>query len=241
MNFRQIAINKILFLDIETVPAFESYEQMPEDWKRLWDKKASYINRDGVDDAEFYQKAGIYAEFGMIVAISVAFITQQRQLRVKTFYGESEKCILERFKELVDTYFSGHDSYLCAHNGKEFDFPYIARRMLVNGISLPSVLDTHGRKPWETRFIDTMELWKFGDYKHFTSLELLAKLFDLPSPKAETSGEDVWRIYWQDKDLERIAEYCEKDTVSVAQIFLKFRGEEVIPPENIVLSGREKC
>ena len=241
MNFRQIALNKILFLDIETVPAFESYEQMPDDWKRLWDKKASFINRDGVEDAEFYHQAGIYAEFGKIVAISVAFITQQRQLRVKSFYGEDESCILENFKQLVEKHFSGKDSYLCAHNGKEFDFPYIARRMLVNGISLPSVLDTHGRKPWETRFLDTMELWKFGDYKHFTSLELLAKLFELPSPKADISGEDVWKIYWQDKEVERIAEYCEKDTVSVAQIFLKFRGEEVIPQEGIVIAGREKC
>ena len=241
MYFKDIPLNKILFLDIETVPAYPSYDQMPIEWKKLWDKKASYINRDDLPDEEFYHQAGIYAEFGKVVAISVAFVTTDWQMRVKTYYGDGEKCILERFKQLLDNYFSKPDTYLCAHNGKEFDFPYIARRMLVNNIPLPAVLDNHGRKPWETRLLDTMELWKFGDYKHFTSLELLAKLFDLPSPKTETTGKDVWKIYWEDHDLDRIAQYCEKDTISVAQIFLKFRGDPVITPENITIAEREKC
>ncbi len=241
MNFKDLALNKILFLDIETVPAFAAYDQLPPQWKKLWDIKASYVNHDNLPDEEFYHQAGIYAEFGKIVAISLAFITTKMELRVKTYYGDDEKCILENFKTLLEKYFSTTDSYLCAHNGKEFDFPYIARRMLVNNISLPAILDNHGRKPWETRFLDTMELWKFGDYKHFTSLELLTTLFDLPSPKTETSGQDVWRIYWQDHDLERIATYCEKDTISVAQIFLKLRGQSVIQPENITISDRQKC
>ncbi len=241
MYFKDIPLNKILFLDIETVPAYASYDQLPENWRKLWDTKASYINRDGLPEEEFYHQAGIYAEFGKIVAISVAFITSDRQLRVKSYYGDDEKCILEKFKQLIDNYFSSSESYLCAHNGKEFDFPYIARRMLVHDISLPDILDNHGRKPWETRLLDTMDLWKFGDYKHFTSLELLSTLFDLPNPKTQTSGKDVWKIYWQDRDLERIAEYCEKDTISVAQIFLKFRGQPVINPENITIAEREKC
>ncbi len=241
MYFKDIPLNKILFLDIETVPAFASYDQMPDDWKALWDHKASFINRDGLPDDEFYQQAGIYAEFGKIIAISVAIISNGNALRVKTFYGDSEKCILQKFKHLVEGYFNSADAYLCAHNGKEFDFPYIARRMLVNNIDLPPILDTHGRKPWETHFLDTMELWKFGDFKHFTSLELLARLFELPSPKTETSGKDVWRLYWQDHDLDRIAEYCEKDTITVAQIFLKFRGKSPIPADKISFADRDKC
>jgi len=244
MDFRQIPLNKILFLDIETVPAFPEYSRLPEQWKKLWDKKASYINRDGLPDEEFYQRAGIYAEFGKVIAVSLGIITEnngRRELRLKTIYGDNEKCILEKLARILDQYYANDDNYLCAHNGKEFDFPFLARRMLVNNVKIPKILDTHGKKPWETHHLDTMELWKFGDHKHFTSLELLATLFDLPSPKTDIDGSEVWKIYWQDKDLERIAEYCEKDTITVAQLFLKFRNQPPVPKENIIIAERDKC
>ncbi len=244
MDFRQIPLNKILFLDIETVPAFPEYSQLPEQWKKLWDKKASYINRDGLPDEEFYQRAGIYAEFGKVIAVSLGIITEnngQRELRLKTIYGDNEKCILQKLADLLDKYYSNDDNYLCAHNGKEFDFPFLARRMLVHNVKIPKILDTHGKKPWEVRHLDTMDLWKFGDHKHYTSLELLATLFDLPSPKDDIDGSEVWKVYWQDKDLDRIAEYCEKDTVTVVRLFMKFRNEPPIEQQNIVNTQREKC
>jgi len=243
MNFKEINLRKILFLDIETVPQYEKYEDLPENWKKLWDKKAYWVNRDDLPEEEFYHRAGIYSEFGKIVCISTAFIHEEkgeRFLRIKTFYGDDEKQLLEQFNSMLEKHFNSDEHFLCAHNGKEFDFPYIARRSLVNGVTIPKLLDTHGLKPWQVNHLDTMELWKFGDHKHYTSLELLALLFDLPNPKTEVDGSEVWRLYHKEKDLDTIAEYCENDTITVAQIFLKFRGEKIIPPPNVIKTKRIK-
>lgn len=183
---------------------------------------------EGKSPAEMYENAGIFAEFGKIVCISVGYFARERELRIKSFYGDDEKELLNNFCGLLNQYFYSREHVLCAHNGKEFDFPYIARRMLVNGIRLPLILNTAGKKPWEVKHLDTMELWKFGDYKSFVSLNLLAAVFDIPTPKDDIDGSQVGEVYWKMHDLERIVQYCQKDVLTVAQIFLKYRNEPLL-------------
>ncbi len=234
-----ITLSKVLFLDIETVPAYSSYEQLNERLKKLWNRKTQNILRsdysfDGEKTPEaVYERAGIYAEFGKIICISTGFISEN-SFRIKSFYGKDEKTILIDFSEMLNKYFNTPSHFLCAHNGKEFDYPYIARRILINGIKLPKLLDIAGKKPWEITHLDTMELWKFGDYKSYTSLELLTAIFDIPTPKNDIDGSQVRNVYYEENDLERIVTYCQKDTLAVAQILLKYRGEEIIKEENII-------
>jgi len=238
----QIQPENLLFLDIETVPAYPSYEEMSEELKILWDKKAPLITREAMEPSEAYARAGIYAEFGRIICISVGLVHKkdgEPSARIKSFFGDEEKPILEDFKQLLMKIGLKEDFSLCAHNGREFDFPYIARRMLINGISLPAILDIAGRKPWEVKFIDTMELWKFGDYKHYTSLELLAHSFGIPSPKDDIDGSMVGKVYYEEKDLERIVKYCEKDVLTIIQLLQKLKGEEMIKPDRIVFAGEK--
>jgi len=147
--------------------------------------------------------------------------------------NETEKKLLIEFSDLLKNYSGRNKLHLCGHNGKEFDFPYLARRMLINGIKLPKVLDVAGKKPWEVSFIDTMNLWKFGDYKHFTSLDLLTNVFGIPTSKDQMDGSMVADVYYKDHNLKAIVEYCERDVVAVVQLILKFRGDELIPSENI--------
>lgn len=213
-------LNDILFLDVETVPFSPSYEELSEDWKALWEKKAQYIKKPGQDASDVYSRAGIYAEFGKIICISVGRINVRNEVRIKSYYSDNEHQLLSDFAELLNKHYYSENSYLAAHNGKEFDYPYIARRMLVNKISLPKIIDHGGKKPWEIRHIDTLELWKFGDYKHYTSLELLAKLFNIPSPKDDITGADVAKVYYIDKNLERIKKYCEKDVITLIKLYL---------------------
>jgi hypothetical protein len=231
----EIQIENILFLDIETIPAYPSYEEVPENFRRLWDKKAENI-RKGEDDspAKLYPRAGIYAEFGRIICISAGYF-RSKEFRVKSFYGDDEYQMLSSFCKLLTSHFNSKDKYLCAHNGKEFDFPFLSRRILIHGLRQPFILDNGGKKPWEVQHLDTMELWKFGDYKHFTSLELLAALFDIPTPKDDISGSDIHRVYWQDHDLERIRTYCQKDVLTVARLFLKYQQQEGITDEQVVI------
>jgi uncharacterized protein YprB with RNaseH-like and TPR domain len=153
--------------------------------------------------------------------------------RIKSFFGDDEKLLLEGFSGMLTSYAGKKKVELCAHNGKEFDFPYISRRLLVNGLPLPAVFDTAGKKPWEVNFIDTLELWKFGDYKHYTSLNLLTALFGIPTPKDDIDGSMVAEVYYHEKNLRRIVTYCEKDVIAVAQLFLRYKGEELVLPENI--------
>lgn len=232
--FSKININNILFLDIETVPAYPAYKEMPEHFKRLWDLKAERLKRSDTETPDqIYGRAGIYAEFGKIICISVAFFYNQ-QLRIKSFYGEDEKILLEEFTGLLLKHFNSSQHLLCAHNGKEFDYPYMARRMLINGLKLPNILRLAGKKPWEVPHLDTMELWKFGDYKHYTSLELLAAVFNIPTPKDDINGSDIARVFWVENDLERIVHYCQKDVVTVAQLFLKYQGEKLLEDHQIL-------
>ncbi len=228
--------SKILFLDIETVPMVEKYEQLPERFKNLWDKKAGYLKREDDDTPEkLFERAGIYSEFGKIVCISVGFI-KNREFRVKSFYGDDEKILLEEFSDLLNNHYKDRDSLLCAHNGKEFDYPYIARRMVINGLRLPFILNIAGKKPWEVAHLDTMELWKFGDYKNYTSLELLSAIFGIETPKGDIDGSQVAGVYYKDKDLERISKYCQRDTLTVAQVLLSFMGKPLIKEEDVIYS-----
>lgn len=233
-----VDLRKILFLDIETAPQKASFEELSDKFKSLWEKKSSYFRKEGDTPASVYNRAGIYAEFGKIICISFGIINSNKSgssLRIKSFFDDDEVKLLKQFCTLLNTSFSQPDYFLCAHNGKEFDFPYIARRCLINGLQIPEILNTSGARPWEIRHYDTMELWKFGDYKNFTSLDLLTAVFGLPSPKNDIDGSDVWRVYWQDHDLERIARYCESDVYALSQVFLKYLGISIIP-ENQVFS-----
>ncbi len=228
-------LTRYLFLDIETVPAVYEFDKLGEKEKKLFEKKVRYRLNEENTVEDIYNQAGIWAEFGKIIVISTGFFVKNGEFRIKSFYGHEEKKILNDFAALLNSnYFQREDLQLCAHNGKEFDFPYIARRMLINNIPLPKQLQVFGKKPWETPFCDTMELWKFGDYKHYTSLDLLTHILGIPSPKTDIEGKDVARIYYEEKDLERIKEYCERDVIAIAQIMLKFSGKEILPEEKIV-------
>lgn len=233
-------LKNILFLDIETVSCAPSFDKLSERMKPLWKKKAALLKNDELLTPEelFFERAGIYAEFGKVVTIAVGYFANNDNnlsLRVKAFSSHDEKELLTAFKELLQTHFDSKTLVLCAHNGKEFDFPYLCRRMLVNGLIPPSCLDIAGKKPWEVLHLDTMELWKFGDRKNFTSLDLLAALFDIPSSKSDIDGSMVNHAYYIEKDLEKIAKYCKQDVVVTAQLYLKFNCKPLITPENIFL------
>lgn len=233
---QNISSDKLLFIDIETVPLFSAYNQMPEIIRNLWDKKTKYLRKDDQTPEDLYPRAGIYAEFGKIICISAGVFEikgDTQKFRIKSFFGDDEKKILTEFGQLLNGLSDRKNIMLCAHNGKEFDFPYIARRMLVNRINIPYILDVSGKKPWETSFIDTMELWKFGDYKHYTSLELLAAILDIPNPKDEIDGSMVAGLYWEKKDFESIVKYCEKDVIAIAQLILRYKGENLIENQDI--------
>jgi len=224
----------ILFLDIETVSTVEFYGQLDVRMQQLWAKKVEKLKLvEEQSPEQYYKNAGIYAEFGKVICISVAYL-KNNELRIKSFCDENEKLLLQNFANLLTKYFSKKHNRLCAHNGKEFDFPYLCRRMLINSIPIPDILNVQGKRPWETNFLDTLELWKFGDYKHYTSLDLLAAIFDIPSPKENEDGSMIYDLYWQKKDYLRIKNYCEKDVLTIVQLFLRYQGKELLQDEQIV-------
>ncbi len=226
-------IHNILFLDIETVSQHAGYEDLDDAWKELWMKKAQSISRgnDELTPEVIYDRAAIYAEFGKIICISVGLIktsSEGRKLVVKSFYGDDEKSLLNEFCDMLTRWTNGSKKFLCAHNGKEFDYPYLCRRMVINDICIPSILQIAGRKPWEVELYDTMEMWKFGDFKTYTSLNLLAHALNVPSSKDDMDGSMVGHAYWKDHDLERIAAYCEKDVRTLTNVFLRMVREPII-------------
>lgn len=232
----KILLENILFLDIETVPEKADFSELEDETKGLWQLKTQYQRKEDFTPEEFYDRAGIWAEFGKIICISVGYFVfkgENRNFRVTTFHGD-EVQILKDFKSLLETHFSRPEHLLCAHNGKEFDFPYIARRMIINRIDVPFKLNLFGKKPWEVTHLDTMELWKFGDYKHYTSLKLLTHILGIPSPKDDIDGSMVCSVYYKDNNIDKIVTYCEKDTVAVAQILLRLRNEELLTDEEIL-------
>jgi DNA polymerase elongation subunit (family B) len=231
-----ISIEKVMFMDIETVPQASSMTDLDPVMQSLWDKKSKFFREPEQTAEETYGRAGIYAEFGKIICISVGFIKEKDpySCRIKSFYGEDEKTLLSEFSVMLSK-FSGYgkEALLCAHNGREFDFPYIARRMIINRLEIPGILDNAGKKPWEIKLLDTMDLWKFGDYKNYTSLELLTSILGIPSPKEDIDGGMVARTYYDDKDLPRIVRYCERDVLAVARILMRFMNLPGIPDDRV--------
>lgn len=231
----KLKLEYILFLDIETVPEVEHFSDLSSEKQDLWAQKSQYQRKDDFSPEEYYRRAGIWAEFGKIICISVGYFAPEetsRSFRITTISGK-EDSILKQFKSLLETHFNHPKHLLCAHNGKEFDFPYIARRMLIHNIKLPSKLNLFGKKPWEVPHLDTLELWKFGDYKHYTSLKLMTNVLDIPSPKDDIDGSEIFSVYYNDNDIHRIIDYCQKDTLAVAQILLRLRGEALLEQHEI--------
>lgn len=231
---------KILFLDIETASQHSDFEALSPEWQMLWTDKTRYQRPEDKSPAEYYpQRAAVMAEFGKVICISCGYLLptgEGRSLRVKSFYGDDEKEILASFAEMLNGHFA-RNFLLCAHNGKEFDFPFLARRMVVHGIPLPPSLNISGLKPWEVPHLDTMEMWKFGDWKSYTSVKLLAALFGIPTPKDDIDGSMVGDVYWKEHDLPRIATYCQKDTITVARIFLRMEGLEELRDDEIFINN----
>jgi 3'-5' exonuclease len=232
----------LLVLDIETVPQFENFNELPEKWKALWCDKISKTMPEIISPAEMYeQRAGIQAEFGKIICISTGFfyydVADRLCFRLKSYAHSEEKQLLVDFlKTLESVNKSNPNFHFAGHNIKEFDIPYISRRLLINELQLPSFMQFSGKKPWETNLIDTMQLWKFGDYKNYTSLKLLAEVLGIATPKDDIDGSKVKEVYYKEKNLKRIVEYCQKDVVAVAQIFLRFQNLPLLPKENIFVA-----
>lgn len=221
-------LRDILFLDIETVANTYDYNTLDERLKVQWSRKANFLKRlpEQTDESVYKDRAGIYAEFGKIVCIAVGKFLETESgdllLKTKAYFGHDEKEILVEFKSMIEK-MDPLTLKLCAHNGKEFDYPYLCRRMLINGISLPAALNIMGKKPWDVLHLDTLEMWKFGDYKHYTSLDLLAAIFDIPTSKSDIDGSQVNAAYYLYHDLPKIKDYCLRDVVVLAQLFLKLR------------------
>lgn len=244
----KVDLEKVMVLDIETVPIVSRYQELSDTMKALWDEKALRLQKGEVTETSeaLFEKAGIFAEFGKVICISSGIFKKiddpvdtredQYEFRVKSFYSEEERKLLVQFIDLLNKHFSTKKHYLCAHNGQEFDFPYLARRMLINGFEIPQMLDVAGKKPWETNhLLDTMQLWKFGDYKHYTSLPLLAAIFNIPTPKDDIQGADVGRVFYEEEGgLDRIVEYCQKDVIATARLLMKFKGLPMLRDQDIV-------
>lgn len=237
-------LQKIMFLDIETVPQTSDFSQLSSELAHIWEDKYSLLQKrmpekysDETTAAEaFNSSAGIYSEFGKIVCISVGFVHFQgveMHFRTKSFAGDDERLLLIEFTHLIAKFCTTKEHTLCGHNIKEFDIPYICRRMLINGLALPSIFQIAGKKPWEISFIDTLELWKFGDYKNYSSLKLLTAVFGIPTPKDDIDGSQVASVYYNEKNLKRIATYCQKDVLATAQVFLRMNGFDLIKEDNI--------
>jgi 3'-5' exonuclease len=233
-----IPMERILFLDIETVPVTYRFEDLDLHAKNLWSLKSRWVQeREDKTPEEVYERAGIYAEFAKVVCVSLGYFhghKQDRTFRITSLFGEEESGILMGLSALFKKFFKDGNALLCAHNGKEFDFPFLARRFVINGLPLPEVLDLAGKKPWEVQHLDTMDLWKFGDYKHYTSIDLLSYALAIPSPKDDITGADVARVFYEEKDLERIKSYCEKDVLAVAQVMLRFKGQALLKENELI-------
>jgi len=237
---KDIKLERVLFLDVETVPQTYDYQDLDEKTKELFNQKTRFSQNEEKSFESLYNERGsILSEFGKIICISIGLVTKDslgvRKIRWKSFAHDDEETILLQFKKLLET----QEYVLCGHNSKEFDIPYICRRMLINGISLPNTLDIAGKKPWEINHLDTLELWKFGDYKAFTSLSLLCHVFNIPTPKDDISGADVARVYYEEKNLNRIRQYCEKDVVALIQLLLRMKGDTLVAEGNISSASDE--
>lgn len=238
---QNIRIENLLLIDIETVPQCPVFSDLSEDWKSLWEEKVQRSLPENVTGAEFYQmRAGVMAEFAKVICISIGYFKRDAgsiQLRLKSFYGDDEKVLLQDFIAMLKQFEANNNKWcFCGHNIKEFDIPFICRRLLINGLNIPSFLDFQNMKPWETNIVDTFQYWRFGDYKHYTSLKLLAAALGVPSPKDDIDGSMVADVYWIEKNLERIVTYCQKDVITTGNIILRFKNMPLITNEQITIA-----
>ncbi|MVT11574.1 ribonuclease H-like domain-containing protein [Chitinophaga tropicalis] len=234
-----LSLDQLLLLDIETTPAFEAFDKLPDTMQLLWQDKIAKTAPESGNWADAYaDRAGLYAEFGKIICISVGFFHAEGgryQLRMKSFYNDDEKVVLSGFLELINKFHIKNPRFQFAgHNIREFDIPFICRRSVIHQLSLPVPLQLHGLKPWEVPMLDTMHLWRFGEMKNYTSLKLLTAVLGIPTPKDDIDGGMVGKVYWQDKDLERIVNYCQKDVVAVGQLLMRFKGVPPLETEDVV-------
>ena len=237
---QNIVLENLLLIDIETVPQQPDFNLLSDDWKHLWEEKTQRSLPDFTTAAEFYPlRAGVMAEFAKIVCISIGFFVKQDsrwQLRLKSFCGDDEKKILQELITTINIMEAKNNKWSFAgHNIKEFDMPFICRRLLINGLSIPVYLDFQNMKPWDTNIVDTFQYWRFGDYKNYTSLKLLAAALAVPSPKDDIDGSMVATVYWQEKNLQRIATYCQKDVVTTGNIILRFKNMELLKEDEVII------
>lgn len=237
---QNITLEQLILIDIETVPQHPDFDLLNEEWKQLWQEKTQRSLPDFTSPAEFYpQRAGVMAEFAKIICISMGYFTKQGnvlQLRLKSFYGDDEKILLQSFVTVLNQVETKNNKWSFAgHNIKEFDIPFICRRLLVNSLPIPVYLDFQNMKPWDTNMVDTFQYWRFGDYKNYTSLKLLAAAMGVPSPKDDIDGSMVADVYWKEKNLERIVTYCQKDVVTTGNIILRFKNIELLKEEQVVI------
>jgi hypothetical protein len=238
----QLQLENLICIDIETVPAWPDFASAPDELKELYLKKSTRLKQEGeTEEEQYFNHAGIYAEFGKVICIVLGIFRKEKNgyvFRMKTIAGDDERNVLLEFSELLGKHYNKVDRFqFCGHNVREFDIPYLSRRYLVNRLPLPALLDISGKKPWEVNMIDTLQLWRFGDVKHYTSLKLLALILGIDSPKDDIEGKDVGRVYWKEKDLHRIIQYCRRDVVTVAQLILRFKGMPLLAPDQIVIAG----
>jgi 3'-5' exonuclease len=237
---QNIRLENLLLIDIETVPAYPVFEEMNEEWRSLWQEKVQRSLPEDVSAAEFYpQRAGVMAEFAKVICISIGHFRKNGntyQLRLKSFYGDDEKILLQDFIAALNKMEANNNKWsFTGHNIKEFDIPFICRRLLINGLGVPSFLDFQNMKPWETNMVDTFQYWRFGDYKNYTSLKLLAAALGVPSPKDDIDGSMVADVYWKEKNLDRIVTYCQKDVVTTGNIVLRFKNMPLLTDSQVII------
>jgi 3'-5' exonuclease len=235
---QNIRLENLLLIDIETVSGHATFDGMTDDWKDLWEEKVQRSLPENVTAAEFYpMRAGVMAEFSKVICISVGYFKREGKailLRLKSFYGDDEKILLQDFITALQKMEANNNKWsFTGHNIKEFDIPFICRRLLINGLLIPPFLDFQNMKPWETNMIDTFQYWRFGDYKHYTSLKLLAAALNVPSPKDDIDGSMVGDVYWKEKNLERIVTYCQKDVVTTGNIILRFKNLPILSEDQV--------
>ncbi len=238
---QNIRIENLLLIDIETVPQCPVFTDLNEEWQSLWEEKVQRSLPEKVSAAEFYpMRAGVMAEFAKVICISIGYFKKEAgsiQLRLKSFYGDEEKILLQDFISTLKQLEAGNNKWsFCGHNIKEFDIPFICRRLLVNSLAIPPFLDFQNMKPWETNIVDTFQYWRFGDYKHYTSLKLLAASLGVPSPKDDIDGSMVADVYWVEKNLERIVVYCQKDVITTGNIILRFKNLPLVTEAQITIA-----
>lgn len=231
-------VAKIVFFDLETASEYESLDQLALNKPKmaeLWSKRCEYLrsrfeeNKDMTDEQLYEAKAALTPEFARIVCATfgrVTFIGEDPNVIIKSYCSEHEDEVLDGIQKVFDKFASLKFS---GHNIKRFDIPMMCKRLLIHGRSLPKGLQIQNLKPWEMPFIDTSEVWSFGAWQEgFVSLELLVTAIGLETPKGDIKGEDVSRVFWQDGDTHRIAEYCQRDVFAGIQALLKLSGLPVV-------------